>query len=335
MPAEDLARCPGWIPVDTKTWRHHKWPLQYRDRRTDPESQSQKTPALILLDVRQTRSYATGSCSGQPYIEQHDATIDIAHARWHDFDVNLAVVPVPNRLANIDAVFDAGRKLFTASQIGADDRAGSIDHTRAKALDQCILGRPRTLRVRIPASLPAIDLLLGWSSLQLQRAPFHWRTGQATDSADHVIAWQTRLIDTQGHSLHPDIFFKGIVAHGLDQVNRILITQDLLCSRDDAVHSRRQTPFHQRQVANVFEALPQQERCHAPGSLAEILQITTASRHQQLLYAVDGQIVIFLQFQASAFVQPRDVRQFAKQKDQRIGLTANAVGGSTESSSGS
>ena len=59
-----------------------------------------------------------------------------------------------HRVTDVYAVFDAGGKLFCASQVGPQHFLGSIKHRLPEVFDRLVFGWPAALRVGIPALLP-------------------------------------------------------------------------------------------------------------------------------------------------------------------------------------
>ena len=84
------------------------------------------------------------------------------------------------RVADINAVLDAGRKLLGLDQIGAHDCSGPVEYMSAKVFDQLVFGRPAALGRRIPLHLPLFDLVAVGASLKLAAAPDDGRARQAT-----------------------------------------------------------------------------------------------------------------------------------------------------------
>ena len=69
-------------------------------------------------------------------------------------------MPVPQGLADVDAVADARRELLGARQVGADDRLGLIAHVAMEALDPVVLRRIGAHSERVPPLPPPRLLLL-------------------------------------------------------------------------------------------------------------------------------------------------------------------------------
>src|SRR5688572_13445770 len=91
-------------------------------------------------------------------IEQHYTGVEHPATGRHDFDVDLPLVPVTQRIANVDSIFDAGRELFGFGQIVADDRLGALEDAGSKVFDPSVFGRVAAMAVRIPFIFPSFLL---------------------------------------------------------------------------------------------------------------------------------------------------------------------------------
>ena len=95
-------------------------------------------------------------------VEQHHTGVELPAARRNDLHVDLFLVPVAQRVADVDPVLDAGGEFFGSRQIVADDCLGPIKDSRPKVLDPFVFGRIAALAIRIPLVLPSLLARRRW-----------------------------------------------------------------------------------------------------------------------------------------------------------------------------
>src|SRR4051812_6529915 len=91
-------------------------------------------------------------------------------------------MPVPQGLADVEAVADARGELLATDQVGAQHRLGLVADVAVEALDPFVLGGPRAHAERVPPLLPGRAVALGWPWPQLAAPP---RERLAREPADH------------------------------------------------------------------------------------------------------------------------------------------------------
>lgn len=93
-------------------------------------------------------------------VEDHDGRVELSDRGRIDFDVQRAVVPMPQGFAQVDTVHDAGGEFFGTCQVGTEELSCAFDYSAAKAFDLRIFFGPRALHVGIPSAFPT--LLIAW-----------------------------------------------------------------------------------------------------------------------------------------------------------------------------
>src|SRR5262249_43096273 len=157
--------------------------------------------------------------------------LDGAATRWDHLHVQVAGVPVPQGLADVETVHDAGCELFAAGQVGPDERAGLVRDVPLEALDAVVLRRPRALPERVPALGPLLALLGRGLGPQLARAPLQSVPRQTRHHVRHARARDVGLTDA-----HPQRWVvlvagrlgEGILAGGLGDGEGEVIAGGLL-----------------------------------------------------------------------------------------------------------
>ncbi len=104
-------------------------------------------------------------------VEQHHGGVERAAAGRKHLDPDIAFVPVPQRLANVDAVAHAGGELFALHVVGLHDAPRPIEHVRAKTFDAVVLGGPTALTVGVPPHLPTLDFAPLGATHQIEPPP--------------------------------------------------------------------------------------------------------------------------------------------------------------------
>ena len=140
-------------------------------------------------------------------VEQEDHDLERPAAGGHDLDVQTARMPVPQRLADVDAVANAGREFLGARQIGAQDGLGLFANVAMETLDPVVLGRPRAHAERVPALAPPALVFLLRAGPQLAGPPRQHLSRQAADHRPGAPDGQLGLIDP--HPGQPRLFEAG------------------------------------------------------------------------------------------------------------------------------
>src|SRR5438552_3601851 len=108
-----------------------------------------------------------------------------------------------------------------------------------------------------------------------------------------------------------------VFASRLGNMQGILVTGRLLRGSHDGIEVGREAAFEERQVASVFETLPQQVRRNLPRSSLQISLIILPGGEQQLLHAVDREVFVVFQLRPRPFVKAGNKRQLAEEEEQR------------------
>ncbi len=94
-------------------------------------------------------------------VEQEDDGLDRPAGGGQDLHVEVAGVPVPQGLPQVQAVHHAGGELLRSREVRADGGAGLVADVLLERLDPVVLRRPRAHPVRVPSLRPALPVALG------------------------------------------------------------------------------------------------------------------------------------------------------------------------------
>ena len=111
-------------------------------------------------------------------IEQHDDAVEVAATRRIFFHIQFAGVPVAERFADIQSIFDARCELFDFGEIIPHDRQCFVFDMRAEAFDRDIFWWITAMAERVPAHGPLLFVDLWGLAMQFARSPCRWMARQ-------------------------------------------------------------------------------------------------------------------------------------------------------------
>ena len=190
---EDRAR---WVQ---EIARRRTWQPPHPVPTSPAGNRSHKKPASTPHRARQTTSFAMGRYEDPPGSRKGSGKRRDDRPRRLNLDIEVAVVPMPKRLADVDPIHHAGREFFRSRKVCTHARTSPLDDPRSKALDDLVLGRPRTLPIRIPLHLPFLGLVDQRLAIQFDRPPFLGRSAEPIDQGDLCFVGQSGLVDPHRH----------------------------------------------------------------------------------------------------------------------------------------
>src|SRR6476661_6254849 len=109
-------------------------------------------------------------------------------------------MPASQAFAQVDAVFDGGRELFDAREIGAEERFGLFADMTRKTFDAIVFRRPGALTEGIPLECPPATFHAGRLRAKPKRSPMQRRSLQAVLRVRDVPIGKFQLPDAGGDS---------------------------------------------------------------------------------------------------------------------------------------